>query len=205
MGTHMRRLRAALMTFAIAAAAVIGLGNAPAGADPHGSLYTCFKINGHVICVPVAIDWGWKWKCPQCGVMIDYGNDAIINPEIEGDISQHLSNGLQNLGQAAITTDRALQEKLRTEAVNEATIAAKLTGKSTLKVAQVGSYDRETGKFEPEPSPWLQAAGQDLTDAVSLLQSALANPTAADRYRTAALGQLDEAYNEMATQKPIGN
>lgn len=200
----MRRVRAAFALFVAAAAAIIGMG-APASASPHGSLYTCYKIDGFIICVPVAIDRDWKWKCPNCGVMIDWGNDAIINPEVEGNISQYLSRGLQNLGQAAITTDKAEIAKLRTEALNQATVAARLTGKSTLKVAQVGSVDREKLVFEPEPAPWLQAAGADLADAVTLLQSALANPTAADRYRTLAAGQLDEAYNELATQKAIGN
>jgi hypothetical protein len=199
----MRRIRTSVALFIAAAIAIIGMGT-PANAQPHGSLYWCVKIDGHIICAPVAIDWGWEWKCPQCGVLVDYGNDAIINPQVEGDITQHLGNGLQYLGQAALTTDKALQAKLRTEALNQANVAARLTGKSQLRVAQVGSVDRATMRFEPEPAPWLQAAGQDLADAVSLLQSALANPAAADRYRAAAAVQLDEAYNELATQKAIG-
>jgi hypothetical protein len=189
---------AALTVLAAAAVSVGAI--TPAQAGPGGYLGHCYFVNGQLHCDFVAVNWDWQWECPQCGVLIDYGYDPVIREDVQAQIDHYLGAGLQYLGQAATGGDPAL----RSRALDQFTVAARLAGGARMRVAQVGVANRETGVFDPEPAPWLQAAGVDLTDGVSLLQQALADPEGAPRYRSAAAAQFDEAYSELATQRAIG-
>jgi hypothetical protein len=194
-----RRMMGAVLTVLAATAVSVGA-TAPAQAGPGGYLGHCYFIDGQLHCDYVAVNWDWRWECPQCGVLIDYGYDPVVREDVQAQIDHYLGAGLQYLGQAATGGDPAL----RSRALDQFTTAARLAGGARMHVKQVGVADAETGKFDPEPAPWLQAAGADLTDGVGLLQQALADPAGAARLRSAAAAQFDEAYNELAGQKAIG-
>jgi hypothetical protein len=197
------RFRTVLAVTAASLAAVVGL-STPASASPHLPLNWCFTVDGHIHCYPIPVSWDWRDDCPNCGVLIDWRNDAVINPAVETGIDRYLGNGLTGLGAATTTTDPALAARLRTAALDEVTQAARLAGSSRLVVSQACIADPTINRGDPSPDPWRQAAGVDLADAVTMLQSALTDPANATHYRSAAATQLDNAYQELAQQRVIG-
>jgi hypothetical protein len=155
--------------------------------------------------IPILVKWDEWWgpQCPRCGLSIDFAVDPAGDPDYLTKINDRLGHGLLTLGNAATTQDPGLRAKLRLQALDEFTAAARYSGKATLSVKSVGVANPEKQTYEPQPIPWLTAGGLDVADGVGLLQRSFRDPDNAAKLRDAAVAQFDNAYEELATQKEI--
>jgi hypothetical protein len=190
----------ALTALALAVAGALSL-MAPAQAAPGGK--DCYIIDGQVICVPLAFDFLWWQKCPQCGRVAIHGEDPVIRRELGELVNQYLSQGLGDLSFAAATTDPARKATLRNSALDKFTSAARAASGSRVFLQWAGRFDPVTGRLDPEPDPWLWESGVDQADGVAWLQRSFADPANAARYRSLAMAQFDEAYTEIADKRVI--
>jgi hypothetical protein len=163
----------------------------PTYVNPPGvTVWHCFTIQ-----VPALEAGLGPGDCPQCGfgILQTYDpSDLKSQPVVEGDLGQ----GFVQLGEAAVASTPADAAKLHTTAVNTFIAAARALGSAKLGEKAVGFLDPASGKFDPEPQPWRQQAGADVTNAVSLLQSYLLkqDPTVL----ASATARLDAAYTILA-------
>jgi hypothetical protein len=155
--------------------------------------------------IPIVVLWDdwWGPGCPICGLSIDFSLDPVVNPDVLGTINDRIGHGLATLGNAAIAQDPGLRAKLRSQALDDFTAAARFTGKATLGVKSVGVANPEKNTYEPQPIPWLAAGGLDVADGVALLQRSFTDSDNAAKLRDAAVAQFDEAYGELATTQEI--
>lgn len=187
---------------------------APARVAPQGGGFTM------VICFPVIINGKTFWRCfviqvppleagvgpgdcPQCGLAVNLlfdPGDLKNGPTVIGDLGQ----GFTQLGQAAVASTPAEQAKLHSAAVNTFLAAARAMGTATAVERSVGYVDPASGAFDPEPSPWRQQAGADVSAAINGLQSYLRTSDA--KTLTAATARLDDAYQVLAANSagPVG-
>ena len=187
---------------------------APARVAPQGGGFTL------VICFPVTVSGKTVWHCfvvqvppleaglgpgdcPQCGLAVNLlfdPGDLKAAPTVIGDLGQ----GFIQLGQAAVAGTPAEQAKLHSAAVNTFLTAARAMGTAKAVERSVGYVDPASGAFDPEPSPWRQQAGADITAAISGLQSYLRSQDA--NTLAAATARLDDAYGVLAANSagPVG-
>jgi hypothetical protein len=112
--------------------------------------------------------------CPEYGLL--FYDDRVLPAHDRKAYNTGLNGGLDLLDQAGRAKDAATAAQLRTAAWAQfATSAAVLDG-ATVRVGAAGVVNPQTGKLEPEPFPWLWAAGQDLTAGVALLVTGQATP-----------------------------
>jgi len=159
-----------------------------------------------IYCVDIEVVWPWDkyFECWMCGLAFDWQHDPVIREELEAVVGQQTVQGIAKLGQAQFTKDAAVRSRLRTEAMNAFTAAARYSGQSTMSMQATGAANPERNTFEPDPHPWSVAAGADIADGVALLQRSFADPTNAARLRSLATAQFDEAYAELSQQQAIG-
>jgi hypothetical protein len=194
---------------AMVVVAVAGPAGQASAAPNHSKLCWTVVENGQlkVYCVDIEVQWPWDkyFECWMCGLDFDWKHDPEIG-ELDGVIEQNVVKGVSYLGQAEFATDRALAARLRTQALDAFTVAARYSGGSTTTLGSVNVANPERNTADPEPSPWSVAAGTDLADGVTLLQRSFsADPTTAARLRSLAQAQFDEAYQELSTQRVIGD
>ncbi|MET0233474.1 MAG: hypothetical protein ABW224_02425 [Kibdelosporangium sp.] len=199
--------RLALVLAGLLTLTVVTSGQAQAGPH-HGKLCWPVWTNGQlkIICVDIQVQWPWDkyLECHMCGVGIDWSHDPVVRDDLEGIIGAEIVTGLSLLGDASFTRDPAQAAKLRDEALGAFTTAARLNDKSTMRVGAAGIADPVKNTFEQAGFTWLNAAGDDVADGVSLLQRSFSDPAAAPRLRAAAIAQFDEAYKELSHQEVIG-
>jgi len=193
---RMRKGLIALATVILAAVTTISVA-APASADPFGQW--CFRWNGQKICVPVSINWDWRFQCPQCGMAVDW------LPDPGQVVGRQIALGLGDLSNARLAPEPQ-RGQLRARAFDEFTQAAVYAGVRPF-VGQVG-FMNESGTVNagPQPVPWLQASAQDIAAGIGYIQLALNDWTGGGgaAYRQAAVAKLDEAYAELANAQVIG-
>jgi hypothetical protein len=126
---------------------------------------------------PVDIWWRWRWPPEHPDWML------LLNEEI--------ATSMQQLGDGS-----------RAAALNSFQAASNLVTFNQLAVDQVGRINPDNNQFEPQPIPWLQAAGEDIVDGITFLQLGRANPQAGG-YTALAAAQFDEAYTEFSQQRVI--
>lgn len=164
----------------------------------------CYHVGEfQVICAPLEVNWPWPQWCIMCDLYTQHVADPVINPELSDQVATHFAHGMNALGQAATATDPARKATLRATAFQEFVSAARAAGGSRLSVRRVGWLDRTTGRLSPEPQPWLRESGVDLADGVGWLQLSFTDPANANRYRSLAMAQFDQAYTEIADQRVI--
>lgn len=191
-----RRGLIALGAAALAVVTMVGVA-APASADPAGKW--CFRWRGQVICIPVYVNWNWKFECPRCGLAVNW------LPDPQEIVGRQIALGLGDLSSAGRALDPAQRAQLRARALDQFTQAAQANLTTRPFPAQVGFID-ELGTVKPQPEPWLQAAAQDISAGVGYIQLALSDWTGGGAgYRQQAVAKLDEAYAELADARVIGN
>jgi hypothetical protein len=160
----------------------------------------CYKLSDGFLCAPLAVNWPFP---RDLGLLVEHGEDPVIPRDLAELVDQHLVQGTSKLSEAAQTTDPARSASLRTDALTTFVSAARAAGGSRLFVRRAGWIDPVTGRFEPEPDPWLWESGVDEADGIAWLQRSFADPANAARYRSLAMAQFDEAYTEIATKRVI--
>jgi hypothetical protein len=166
--------------------------------------------SGHleVHCVDIEVVWPWDEyiDCWMCGLSLEWEHDPVIRVELEAVVGEQVVKGVGKLGQAEFTRDAALRSRLRAEAMDAFTAAARYSGESTMSVEAIGTADpaKNTFRADPQPEPWSVAAGVDIADGVALLQRSFEDPANAARLRSLAAAQFDEAYDELSQQRVIG-
>ena len=162
----------------------------PTYINPPGvTVWHCFTIQ-----VPALEAGLGPGDCPQCGfgILQTYDPSDFKNQlTVEGDLGQ----GFVQLGEAAVASTPAEAAKLHGAAVNTFLAAARALDGTKLGQKAVGYLDAK-GNFDPEPQPWRQAAGADVTNAVSLLQSYLLKQD--PNVLASATARLDAAYKVLA-------
>jgi hypothetical protein len=168
---------------------------------------------GFMLCLPVydeggtkIIDWDCHWydlpieiPCPPCP---DWGLefDHLVNPPDQWYV-EDLLDGLDLLEQAALNPREA--DRFRAMAQREFMSSAQRADDPGIQLGTVGRVDRERNVIESDPHPWLVAAGTDLADGLRLMHRALKDPEPSP-WIEAAMDQFEEAYQEIAQQRPIG-
>lgn len=196
----MRRVRSGWIRSGLIALVTVLLTtiSVPATADPLGRW--CFRWDGQKVCVPVSINWDWRFECPQCGLAVDW------LPDPQQVVGRQIALGLGDLSNARLAADPVQRAQLRARAFDAFTQAAVYAGVRPF-VGQVGFMDeRGVVNAGPQPVPWLQASAQDIAAGIGFIQLALNDWTGGGgaAYRQMAIAKLDEAYAELANAQVIG-
>jgi hypothetical protein len=200
-GRLVRTVLLLLATVLGLATATVAMPATPAQASP-----------GFRLCLPVydeggtkIIGWDCHWydlpievPCPPCPWALEF--DHLVNPPDRWYV-EDLLDGLDLLQQAALNPREA--DQFRASALREFRSAAQRAGDGGIRLGTVGHADLQRNVIEPDPTPWLVAAGTDLADGMQLMHRAIRDPEP-DPWIEAAMGQFEEAYQEIAQQRPIG-
>ncbi len=199
----MRRIRRLLLAAASVAVGLLLVTPTAAQAKPVAQPYALVDRAGIGQAGYVDIDGVQIVICAKCYVWI--GEVVVDQPDpVVKQVNQALFAGLQDLGYAAASTDPAVQTRYRNAALSAFSTAATLTGRGGLRTGQVGYFDAGRGVTVAQNLPWLAAAAQDIVDGVGIVAESPTLPLPPPR-AAAAMAQFDEAYQELATEKPIGN
>ncbi|HEX4702249.1 MAG TPA: hypothetical protein VH352_09000 [Pseudonocardiaceae bacterium] len=128
--------------------------------------------------------------CGDCPEAVDLGL-AVLPPNEATQVYGNVQTGMQQLGQATVTTDPRQAAALRAAALNSFTNAAKLLGGLQLSQPTVGFLDAK-GAFNPDPVSWRQQAGNDLAKGLIDLQQSFVQPVP-QPWRDAAAASFNEA------------
>jgi hypothetical protein len=199
----MRRIRRLLVVAATAAVGLLLITPTAAQAQPVPERYAVVDRGGIGQYGQVDIDGVVLTICAKCYWYYQFIVDQP-DPQIVNQIDQSIFYGLQDLGFAASSSLPAVQSRYRTAALNAFARAASLAGRGGLRVGQVGIVDAGRGVLNPEPSPWLAAAAQDIADGIGVLVESPTLPLPPPR-AALAMAQFDEAYAEMSAKAPIGD
>jgi hypothetical protein len=135
--------------------------------------------------------------CPDWAISLEH----LVLPEdpyyVEG-----LNGGLGLLAEAAIAEPREAAA-LRAAAQEEFLAAAGRLGDTRTWLGVVGTVDWEGNRINPDPQPWLEAAGVDLADGLNLMRQAITEPDP-QPWLDAAMDEFEEAYLEIAQQEALG-
>jgi hypothetical protein len=204
--TRGRPVRAVLVLLAL----ILGAGTAVTGAAPGPATAAG---GGILVCLPVLDDNGnivdeeCHWltlavvdlcpPCPDWAITLD----PLVNPADRWYV-EDLGAGLALLDQAAGAGPREAAV-LRAAAQDAFLAAAGRLGGTAVRPGVVGTVDWEHRVIEPDPEAWLVAAATDLAGGLNKLAEAVANPEPTPWLR-AGMAQLQEAYQEIVQQQPIG-
>ena len=197
----MIRKRMAVVAAAVAAALAMLALPAPAQAEPPKLDHYVFASNyPEVLHQTFPVDEELHIiGCTKCwGLLLFYFGDNDPNP-IETDIFA----GMSLLGQARYTTDVAIKDRLRTQALAKFEAAARGLHGQALRAGGVGYYDPDTGRKTYTTSmPWLSAASYDIVDGISKLQRAAGGPSP-DPWKQSGMAAVDKAYTELAIKQVV--
>ncbi|HEY0638207.1 MAG TPA: hypothetical protein VGD67_11225 [Pseudonocardiaceae bacterium] len=213
--TWLRRSATALVgALALAVVAVTGPSAPEASAASAASYKSklCWTVmeDGRlkVYCVDIQVQWPWDkiFECWMCGVGLDWTHDPVLPESVEGLVGQHVVNGLATLGDARYAPDPATRDRLRAAAMEQFSVATRYAGGTGMRFLAAGEANPEKNTFVRMSLPWMQAAGVDAADGITLLQraAATADPREAARLRALATAEFDEAYAELSEQRVIG-
>jgi hypothetical protein len=191
----MRRIRALLALAVLAATIVFVFG--PAG--PANAIDPCPNGPHNPPC-----DWpmfAWPeadlcFGCPEDGMV--FYDDRVLPAHDRKAYLADLDAGLDLLDEAARAGDAGAAAQLRAAAWTRFAAAGDVLDGATVKVGAIVTVDPQTGKTEPvpmpwrqpEPFPWLAAAGQHLTEGVHLL-------AAGRPYPPEAFDLIDAAHRKL--------
>jgi hypothetical protein len=132
--------------------------------------------------------------CEQpCPYAVVLGYPTGVPDQVRMRVGDGVRHGMSLLGDASVQPDPSLAAQLRSQALAAFLDGAAGLGTLTLGTAQVG-YLTAAGTFVPEPMPWRQELGDDLTHALTLLQHALADPPPAP-WQAQGMAAADAAYS----------
>jgi hypothetical protein len=199
--------RVALMLAGLLTLTVVASG--PAHASPYQSkLCWIMWTNGQlkIYCLDIQVKWPWEkyFECWMCGGGFDWSHDPVIREDIEGRVGEEIVSGLSLLGDAEFTRDPAQRAKLEAGAMAAFTTAARLNGRSAMKLDAAGIADPVKNTFQRADLDWLNAAGTDVGNGIQLLQRSFADPAAAPGLRAKAAAEFAEAYDELSQQEVLG-
>jgi hypothetical protein len=163
---------------------------------PSGGYGLCLPTPGGWICVVVVfVPWPCPCPppsgCPDCPEAIDFGL-TVLPPSVDTQIYRNILTGMGDLGQATATTDPQQIAALRAAAMSSFTNAAKMLGGLQLTSKPVVGFLDANGKFDPDPAPWRQQAGSDLSAGLTELQQSFTSPNPSS-LRAAAAANFDAA------------
>ena len=138
----------------------------------------------HCIEVPFAIDWS-EVLCPGCPPDFHFRDDWTTNPEI---VATEVSQGITDLLVSEFSQDR----RLRAEGIAHFERASDLAGSRLSGV--------------PSSMEWVTGMQQDVVDSLGLFRRAAAttDQAVAARLRTQAIGELDQAVDQLAGNVTAG-
>jgi hypothetical protein len=183
-----------------ASTAAVATTAAPAQAFVCAGYLPVYGPGGQIIgwiCIPVEVEIDICPGCPDWAI----GFDHLVLPE-DARYVEDLAAGLGLLDRAASAGPREAAG-LRADAQQAFLTAARRLGDNRVRLGEVGAVDWERDVIRPEPAPWLEAAGTDVGNGLSLMQAALADPQP-DPWLAAAMREFDEAYLEIVHQEPVG-
>jgi hypothetical protein len=183
----MRSIKLGVATVVAAVASLtVPVAPAQAGPDPFttwcdDSPRVCAQVHVQIVlCPPLClVDLWWWWRWPP------------EHPDWVRLLNEEIATGMRQLGDGS-----------RTAALNSFQAASTLVTINQLAVGQVGRINPENNQFEPQPIPWLQAAGEDIVDGITFLQLGRTSQQPAS-YTMLAAAQFDEAYTEFSQQRVI--
>jgi hypothetical protein len=191
----MRRSR--VLAAALVAVALGGtVAATPAQAAPKVEGFVAISAYGHHSA-------GWFWidemegiiGCVKCLHWFDFEFTHVLRPAEEAGINAEIMTALGRLGQARVADPRTA-ERLRAEALDHVTGAARHLGDAGVRAGAVGYYDPDRDATVETGSAWLRAA----TGEVAAALTALRDPAGG----RAALAHLDRAYEAIATKRVAG-
>ena len=196
-------MKARLVALAASLALVLGLAT-PAQADPP-------RLEGYVLVdsSPGALT-GWWWVdemegiigCIWCLHWVDLHTSHVLPEHADKQLHAAVVTGLGKLGEARVATDPAVRARLRAEALELFTVAARALGDASVRLGAAGYYDPRTGATVVTGTAWLAAAGTDVGNGLTLLQRSFADPSP-QPWRRLATAAFDEAYTQIATKRVI--
>jgi len=146
----------------------------------------CIWWDGEEHCfeVPYAIDWS-EVLCPGCPPDFQFRDDWTTNPEL---VATEVSQGLGDLLVSEFNHDR----RLRAEGIAHMERATRLAG------------PRASGL--PSSMDWVTGVQQDVVDSMGLFRrsAAATDPAVASRLRNRAIGELDQAVDQLAGNVTAG-
>jgi hypothetical protein len=104
--------------------------------------------------------------CPEWGLGFD--ETQVLAQDVRWRYIDDVSAGLSLLDKATRANN---PDELRYQALKQFTAAASTLAGAVVKPGAVGVYDRGTGKFEPQPMPWLATADIAIADGLNGLAS----------------------------------
>lgn len=151
------------------------------------------------IVIPLPVEKPKPGPCDHCPWT--FGMEHLVLPSDPWYLDDVLS-GLDLLSQAAAADPREAAQ-LRAAALEAFLAAAERLGEGQVRLGDVGIANFERNVIEPVPEPWLEAAGTDVGNGLSLLQRALTNPDP-QPWLAAGMAEFEEAYQEIIEQQPVG-
>jgi hypothetical protein len=150
------------------------------------SITICIYWDGeeHCVEVPFAIDWS-EVLCPGCPPDFQFRDDWTTNPAL---VATEVSQGLSDVLVAELSGDR----RLRADGIAHFERASRLAGSRPAGV--------------PSSIDWVTGLQQDVVDSLGLFGRAAAttDPAVASRLRTLAIGELDQAVDQLAGNVTAG-
>jgi hypothetical protein len=213
--THARRATARIAVVLAAAVATITTApTVPATATPtrpSGGEPVCFVVlrNG----VPVGPMCVWipiltvdkpPRPCPQCSALsFDFPPEVTTDEAVR--VNELVVDGLGLLVESNLATNPTNAARLRVGALDRFNAAATTLGEHSLAVGSTGYYDTRAGEYTSSPTPWLRAAGVDISRGLGLLWLASIDPDGDPAVAHQAELRFDEAYGELTVRTAIGD
>ncbi len=177
----------------------------PPGADilPGGYNRFCWLVVSYVrpswlecIEIPVPVQWWPEPECPQCGLEFLWRHDRYIHPEVARRFNEQVAYGLNALGNAGIATDPARRDRLKADALNAFTDAARTSASFQVSLESAGVGDPARVAYRPRPDlPWLAASGADVAVGIEMVKRSGPSREAA--------AQFDKAYKKFSEQQVV--
>jgi hypothetical protein len=183
----MTRLRALLVTLALAAGVTSLAAPTPAQADPpppppcDGILFLVEGPDGELEwhCMPIYIEIDRipgpePCFCPEFAVQVII--DHILPADIERGFVDGIGQGLSLLAQAAGARDARTAAALRGQAQDAFLAATRPLGNTEVTLGAVGSVDPRTGVFGATPDPWMERLGANLVGGSNMMIKGFCDP-----------------------------
>jgi hypothetical protein len=211
----MTRLRALLVTLALAAGVTFLAAPMPAPADDapppcDGILLQLLGPDGktHWYCLPLyyEIDPDPRPEpcfCPDFAVQVIL--DHILPADIERGFADGIGQGLSLLGQAADAPDARTAAALRGRAQDAFLGGTRVLGDTSLRLGAVGEINPRTGEFDTDPHPWMERTAASLVGGSNMMIKGFCDPHDDPWWWfRAGMASFDEAYAGIAAHAPVG-
>jgi len=213
LASSLKRLRALLVTVALAAGVTFLAAPSPAHADVppcDGILIPLMAPNGtiHWYCMPLYVEIDPDPRpepcfCPDFAIQVIV--DRVLPVEVERGFVDGLGQGLGLLGQAADAPDARTAAALRGRAQDAFLAAIRPLGDTGVRLGSVGSVDPRTGAFDPSPDPWMERVGSNMVGGTNLTIKGFCDPHDDPWWWfRAGMESFDEAYAGIAAHAPVG-